>query len=62
MTIARYSGIPIQYKGLDTLANRGYAVAEANYKNVEVTLQQRRIETANISAEDISGTADVSDL
>ena len=62
MTIARYSGIPIQYKGLDTLANRGYAVAEANYKNVEVTLQQRRIETANISAEDISVTADVSDL
>ena len=62
MTIARYSGIPIQYKGLDTLANRGYAVAEANYKNVEVTLQQRRIDTANISSEDISVTADVSGL
>ena len=62
MTSVRYTGIPITYTGLDTLANRGYAVAEANYKNVEVTLQQRRIDTANISSEDISVTADVSAL
>ena len=62
MTSVRYSGIPITYTGLDTLANRGYAVAEANYKNVEVTLQQRRIDTANISSEDISVTEDVSGL
>ena len=62
MTNARYSGVPITYTGLDTLANRGYAVAEANYKNVEVTLEQRRIDTANISSEDISVTADVSGL
>ena len=62
MTNARYSGVPITYTGLDTLANRGYAVAEANYKNVEVTLQQRRIDTASISPDDISVTADVSGL
>jgi YbbR domain-containing protein len=62
MTSERYSGVPITYTGLDTLANRGYAVSEANYKNVEVTLQQRRIDTTNISAEDISVTADVSGL
>ena len=62
MTSERYTGVPITYTGLDTLANRGYAVAEANYKNVEVTLQQRRIDTANISSEDISVTADVSGL
>ena len=62
MTNARYSGVPITYTGLDTLANRGYAVAEANYKNVEVTLQQRRIDTSNITSEDISVTADVSGL
>lgn len=62
MTTERYSGVPITYTGLDTLANRGYAVSEANYKNVEVTLQQRRVDTANISAEDISVTADVSGL
>jgi YbbR domain-containing protein len=62
MTNERYSGVPITYTGLDTLANRGYAVSEANYKNVEVTLQQRRIDTTNISSEDISVTADVSGL
>ncbi len=62
MTTERYSGVPITYTGLDTLANRGYAVAEANYKNVEVVLQQRRVDTANISSEDISATADVSGL
>lgn len=62
MTNVRYSGVPITYTGLDTLANRGYAVAEANHKDIEVTLQQRRIDTANISAEDISVTADVSGL
>ena len=62
MTNARYSGVPITYTGLDTLANRGYAVAEANHKNIEVTLEQRRIDTANISSEDISVTADVSGL
>ncbi len=62
MTNVTYSGVPITYTGLDTLANRGYAVAEANHKDVEVTLQQRRIDTANISSEDISVTADVSSL
>lgn len=62
MTNVTYGGVPITYTGLDTLANRGYAVAEANHKDVEVTLQQRRIDTANISAEDISVTADVSAL
>ena len=62
MTSVRYSGVPITYTGLDTLANRGYAVAEANYKNIEVTLQQRRIDTASISSDDISVTADVSGL
>ena len=62
MTNERYTAVPITYTGLDTLANRGYAVSEANYKNVEVVLQQRRIDTANIAAEDISVTADVSGL
>ena len=62
MTNARYSEVPIKYTGLDTLANRGYAVAGTNYKNVEVTLQQRRVDTASITADDISVTADVSGL
>lgn len=62
MTSVTYTGIPVTYTGLDTLANRGYAVAESNHEMVDVTLQQRRIDTANISAEDITVTADVSGL
>ncbi len=62
MTSVRYTGIPVTYTGLDTLANRGYAVSESNHEVADVTLQQRRIDTANISADDISITADVSGL
>ncbi len=62
MTSVRYTGIPVTYTGLDTLANRGYAVSESNHEVADVTLQQRRIDTAIISADDISITADVSGL
>ena len=62
MTKEKYSGIPITYTGLETLANRGYAVAETNHERVDVTLEQKRIDTGNISSEDISVTADVSQL
>lgn len=62
MTKEKYSGIPITYTGLETLANRGYAVAETNHERVDVTLEQKRIDTGNINPEDISVTADVSQL
>lgn len=62
MTREKYSGIPITYTGLDTLANRGYAVSETNHERVDVTLEQKRVETGNIKPEDISVTADVSQL
>ena len=62
MTKEEYFGIPITYTGLENLANRGYAVAETNHERVDVTLEQRRIDTGNISSEDISVTADVSQL
>lgn len=62
MTKEKYSGIPITYTGLDTLANRGYAVAETNHERVDVTLEQKRIDTGSINPEDISVTADVSQL
>ena len=62
MTNVRYGGIPVTYTGLQTLANRGYAVTEQERAMVDVTLQQRRVDTGNISAEDISVTADVSNL
>ena len=62
MTNVKYSGIPVTYTGLQALANRGYAVTEQENFRVDVTLQQRRVDTRNISAEDISVTADVSNL
>ena len=62
MTNEEYTGIPVTYTGLDTLANRGYAVADTNNNVVNVTLEQRRIDTTNISADDIVVTADVSSL
>ena len=62
MTKEKYSGIPITYTGLETLANRGYAVAETNHERIDVTLEQRRIDTGSISSDDISVTADVSQL
>lgn len=62
MTREKYSGIPITYTGLDNLANRGYAVAETTHERVEVVLEQKRIDTGSITADDISVTADVSGL
>ena len=62
MTREKYSGIPITYTGLENLANRGYAVAETNHARIDVTLEQRRIDTGSITADDISVTADVSQL
>ena len=62
MTKEEYTGIPITYTGLENLANRGYAVATANHETVDVTLEQKRIDTGSISKDDISVTADVSGL
>lgn len=62
MTKERYSGIPITYTGLDNLANRGYAVAETTHERVDVVLEQKRIDTGSITADDINVTADVSGL
>lgn len=62
MTTEKYSDVPIKYTGLLTLANRGYAVMEHNTSSVDVILQQRRVDTGHISADNISVTADVSNL
>ena len=62
MTTERYSDVPVKYTGLQTLANRGYAVMEQNTSTVDVVLLQRRTETGHISADNISVTADVSNL
>ena len=62
MTNVKYGNVPITFTGLETLANRGYAVSESSHESVEVTLQQRRVDTGSIAADDISVTADVSNL
>ena len=62
MIKSKYPGVPITYTGLETLANRGYAVAETNHERVDVTLEQKRVDTGSITWEDISVTADVSQL
>lgn len=62
MTTERYSDVPVKYTGLQTLANRGYAVMEQNTSTVDVVLLQRRADTGHISADNISVTADVSNL
>jgi len=58
----KYTGIPIKYTGLDNLAGRGYAVTETKSERVDVVLEQKRIDTGSITADDISITADVSNL
>lgn len=62
MTDVTYREVPISYTGLDSLANRGYAVAGSSRDTVDVRLNQRRIDTGSISGDDISVTADVSGL
>ena len=62
MTTEKYNDVPIKYTGLQTLANRGYAVMEHKTTTVDVILQQRRVDTGHIDAEDITVTADVSNL
>lgn len=62
MTTEKYNDVPIKYTGLQTLANRGYAVMEQKTTTVDVILQQRRVDTGHIDADDITVTADVSNL
>lgn len=60
-TEVRYKDIPITFKGEDALANRGYGVSQASAQTTDVTLRQKRVDTADISAENITVIADVSD-
>jgi YbbR domain-containing protein len=60
MTEVRYKDVPIQFEGEAALAERGYAVAETSQDSIYVDLNQRRIATNKLSAEDIDVVADVS--
>lgn len=61
MTEVKYKEIPITFKGEDALANKGLGVSQVSTEVVDVTLKQRRIDTSEISAENITIIADVSD-
>ena len=61
MTEVKYKEIPITFKGEDALANKGLGVSQVSAEMIDVTLRQRRIDTNDISAEDITVVADVSD-
>ena len=56
-----YTEVPIRYVGEDALANKGYGVVSSDTQEITVTLNQKRVDTPNITAESISVVADVSE-
>lgn len=56
-----YNDIPILFIGEDTLANNGYGVVESSVDSISVTLQQKRVDSAKVSADSITVAADVSE-
>ena len=56
-----YTDVPVQFIGEDTLANKGYGVVSSDIDAITVTLQQKRVDTPNITSESITVTADVSE-
>ena len=61
MTEVRYKDIPISFVGEHDLANRGLGISQISTETIDVTLNQKRIETSQITADDITVIADVSD-
>lgn len=61
MTPVKYTEVPVSFAGEKALAERGLAVSSSSLESVSVTLSQKRVDGASISAEDIKATVDVSD-
>ena len=61
MTEVRYSSVPVRFTGEEALAERGLAVSEASDETISVVLSQRRVDSDDISEDDIEVKADVSD-
>ncbi|MBQ6315657.1 MAG: hypothetical protein IJI11_08735 [Mogibacterium sp.] len=59
-TRVTYTNVPVTFIGEDTLADKGYGVVSASYESIYVELEQKRVETTKISADNISVIADVS--
>lgn len=60
MTTVTYSDVPVTFTGETALADRGLAVADTSTESISVTLNQKRVDSGKISADDIVATADVS--
>lgn len=60
MTRVTYQNVPITFIGEDTLADKGYALSDVSTESIYVTLNQKRIESTKIDADDITVVADVS--
>lgn len=60
MTRVTYQNVPITFIGEDTLADKGYALSDVSTESIFVTLNQKRIESTKIDADDITVVADVS--
>lgn len=61
MTEVKYKDIPVSFVGEHDLANRGLGVSQTSTEIIDVTLRQKRIDTSQITADDITVIADVSD-
>lgn len=61
MTKVTYSDVPITFVGEDFLADKGFAVASASVDTITVVLNQRRVDSTKIDADNITVSADVSD-
>ena len=61
MTEVRYKDIPVSFVGEHDLANKGLGISQVSTETIDVTLRQKRIETSQITADDITVIADVSD-
>lgn len=55
-----YTNVPITYEGLDTLANRGYAIKSSTADSTDVVLAVERKDFGSVSVDDITIVADVS--
>lgn len=60
-TDVTYRNVPITFQGEEELANKGFGIVETDIDSISVTLNQKRVSTGRISAENINVVADVSD-
>ena len=61
-TVKTYREVPVAYIGEDELAEKGLGVQSASVETITVKVRIKRIDSMGFSSDDISVTADVSDM